>query len=62
MMEDEERPQKREDVVLGADLAMLSIDELAKRITFLEAEIDRIRQEISNKTQSKSDAEGFFKS
>jgi uncharacterized small protein (DUF1192 family) len=47
---------------VGADLSMLSIDELKKRITLLEQEISRIRVDIEAKELSKETAESIFRS
>lgn len=60
-MEDEERKAKLADIVIGADLSMLSVEELESRIEILESEIVRIREDIGSKQSSLSVAEGFFK-
>ncbi len=62
MFDDDERPKPQPDIVIGADLSTISIDELEKRITILEAEISRLREEIVSKQATKASAENFFKS
>jgi len=47
---------------LGEDLARLSIDELNDRIGLLEAEVQRLREEIRAKAASRDAASSFFKS
>ncbi len=48
-------------IVIGEDLAMISIEELEKRIALLESEIARIRAEIDIKHSSRAAADEFFK-
>lgn len=60
-MEEEERRIAPDIVVSDTDLDQMSIDELEKRITLLEAEIVRLRHNIDQKSQSKASAENFFK-
>ncbi|MEM8688560.1 MAG: DUF1192 domain-containing protein [Pseudomonadota bacterium] len=62
MFDDDDRPKPLSDIVIGADLATISIEELEKRITILEAEISRLREEIVSKQATKASAENFFKS
>ncbi|MEM1198312.1 MAG: DUF1192 domain-containing protein [Pseudomonadota bacterium] len=62
MFADDDRPKPQPDIVIGADLSTISIDELEKRITILEAEISRLREEIVSKQATKASAENFFKS
>lgn len=45
----------------AADLETLSVDELQAYIADLEAEIDRIRLAIAEKSDHKNAAEQFFK-
>lgn len=60
MIDDDERPAPAQ-FPIGDDLALLSVKELEQRISLLEAEIDRLRADISEKQASKSAAEDFFK-
>lgn len=62
MVSEDETPRGGKDIVIGADLSMMSIAHLEERITLLEAEIARIRDEITVKKQSRTAAESFFKS
>jgi len=47
--------------VVGMALDSLSIDELEARIAMLEAEIARLRQAISRKSESRNAAEAVFR-
>ena len=58
---EEEPPKKKTGVVVGEDLATLSIDELEGRIAILKAEIDRIEETIVAKRKSMGVADSFFK-
>ena len=62
MFADDDRPKPQPDIVIGADLSAISIEELEKRITTLEGEISRLREEIVSKQATKASAENFFKS
>ena len=62
MFDDEDRKKPADELLIGADLASVSVDELEERITLLEAEISRIRAEIVSKQATKASAENFFKS
>ena len=61
MVTEDESPRKTAEIVIGADLSMMSIEHLQERITILESEIARIRQVVDSKQQSRTDAEAFFK-
>ena len=62
MFDDEDRKKPAAELVIGEDLASISVDELEERITLLEAEISRIQAEIVSKQATKASAENFFKS
>ena len=62
MFDDEDRPKPQPEIVIGADLSSISIEELEKRITILEREISRLREEIVSKQATKASAENSFKS
>ena len=62
MFDDEDRKKPATELVIGEDLASISVDELEERITLLEAEISRIQAEIVSKQATKASAENFFKS
>jgi uncharacterized small protein (DUF1192 family) len=53
-------PKKKPDMVIGEDLAAISIAELEHRIQLLEAEIARIGESIRSKQASKAAADAFF--
>ncbi|MCB1447088.1 MAG: DUF1192 domain-containing protein [Rhizobiaceae bacterium] len=58
---DDDRPQKKSSHEIGADLSMLSVDELKSRIGLLKAEIDRLESEVAAKSSSRNAAEGLFR-
>ncbi|MGE3831115.1 MAG: DUF1192 domain-containing protein [Parvibaculaceae bacterium] len=55
-------PKKKPEIVIGEDLALLSVSELEHRIHLLESEIARIRQTVAGKQSSKAAADAFFRS
>lgn len=57
---DEPRPKAADTV--GEPLDLMSVDELAARITRLEAEIERTRAAREKKLASRSAADAFFRS
>ncbi len=65
MDSDDLEPHKRRGEALAAlareDLELLGIEELKERITALEAEIVRIRNQLERKQGSLSAAEALFK-
>ena len=58
---EEDRPRKRPQIVIGEDLALLSVEELKRRIETLEQEIQRYRAAIAEKEKSKDAANSVFK-
>ena len=63
MFDDEDaRAKKATELVIGADLSTISVDELKERITLLKEEIVRIQAEIAAKQSSKDAAESVFRS
>ena len=62
MFDDEDRKKLASELVIGEDLATISVDELEERITLLQAEISRIKAEIVSKQATRASAENFFKS
>jgi len=60
MFDDEDRPKPTDDG-LPRKLDALSVDGLKDYITELEAEITRVREEISKKEQLNLAADKFFK-
>ena len=59
---DDIRPIKKPEIVIGEDLALLSVAELEHRIHLLESEIGRIREAVAGKRSSKTAADAFFRS
>lgn len=61
MDEDElARAKKAAAITVGEDLSAISVDELAERITLLETEIERIKQDIEAKKGARSAADAVF--
>jgi uncharacterized small protein (DUF1192 family) len=60
-MNDEELPKRKVDIVIGENLAAVSVAELEHRISVLDSEIHRIRAEIAKKQASKAAAATFFR-
>ena len=58
---EEPRRPARPEIVLGEDLSLHSLDELASRIEALKVEIARIESVIAGKRSSRSAAETAFK-
>jgi len=58
---DEEPPKRKAELIVGEDLAKLSIDELSERIEILKAEIARLEETIATKRESLGVADSFFK-
>lgn len=58
---DEPRLPARNEIVLGADLSLLSVEELQARIAALKAEIARIESTLAAKQSSLSAAQSVFK-
>ncbi|HEY8129662.1 MAG TPA: DUF1192 domain-containing protein [Hyphomicrobium sp.] len=55
-------PKKPSGTAIGDNLQTLSVAELEKRITDLEAEIARVRVELDRKRQHEAAARALFKS
>ena len=60
-MDDDDRPKKKIVHELGQDLTLLSVGELAERVTLLKEEIARLEANMATKQASKSAADLFFK-
>ena len=54
-------PKKKISHEMGQELALLSVGELAERITLLKNEIARLEAEMNRKRVSKTAADSFFK-
>ncbi|MCV9946843.1 MULTISPECIES: DUF1192 domain-containing protein [unclassified Rhizobium] len=59
---DDDRPQKKVAHEIGADLSMLSVDELRARMELLKTEIARLEAEAARKASGRQAAESFFRS
>ena len=58
----EDEPKKKPAAhELGADLSLLSVDELQERIDLLRQEIVRLEAEVASKEKSRNAAESFFR-
>jgi len=59
---DDDAPRKKATAITpGEDVSTLSAHELEARIRMLEAEIVRLKAEISERAATRSSAERFFK-
>lgn len=61
MFDENETTQKPANFTIGQNLSDYSVTELEKLIAVLTGEIDRVKADIVNKNQSKSDAQSIFK-
>jgi uncharacterized small protein (DUF1192 family) len=59
--DDDDRPKKRIAHEIGADLSLISVEELRERIVLMKEEIARLEADIGRKEVSKSAADAFFK-
>ncbi len=60
-MDEDDRPKKRPVHDIGQDLALLSVEELAERISILREEIARLEAAMAGKQASRNVADQFFK-
>ena len=60
--EDDDRPRKKVTHEIGQDLSLLSVEELAERVTLLKTEISRLEEAATKKRASRDAANSFFKS
>jgi uncharacterized small protein (DUF1192 family) len=61
MESDDERKVLKPSLQIGEDLALLSVEELSKRIIILESEIERYKSAIGEKQKSFQAAHSVFK-
>ena len=61
-IDDDDRPKKKISHEIGQDLSLLSVEELAGRITLLESEIQRLQSSMQLKRATRDAADRFFKS
>lgn len=57
----DELPKKKITHEMGQDLSLLSVGELAERVSLLKEEIARLEGEMARKNASKSAADSFFR-
>ena len=60
-IDDDDRPKKKIAHEVGQDLTLMSVGELAERVTILKDEIARLEANMKTKQASKSAADLFFK-
>jgi len=60
-IDEDDRPKKKIVHEIGQDLALLSVDEIAERITLLKDEIGRLDEALQQKQASRAAASLFFK-
>jgi uncharacterized small protein (DUF1192 family) len=58
---DDDRPSKKTAHEIGADLSMLSVDDLDARIGLLREEIVRLEAERDRKQAGRTAADNFFR-
>jgi uncharacterized small protein (DUF1192 family) len=61
MMEPDEPRKPPQEIVVGADISKLSVEELAERIAALRAEIARLESDLNAKRKSRAAADSVFK-
>jgi uncharacterized small protein (DUF1192 family) len=61
MDDEEERKPKKPDIVIGEDLALMSVEELERRIGVLQGEIERYQAALAAKRRSREAANAVFK-
>ena len=62
LMEPDDLPKKKPDILIGDNLDAISVAELEQRIQALDSEIARLRAEIAKKRASRNAADAFFRS
>ena len=61
-IDEDDKPKKMISHEVGQDLTLLSVEELAGRITLLESEIQRLQSSMQLKRATRDAADRFFKS
>jgi uncharacterized small protein (DUF1192 family) len=59
--DDDDRPKKKLVHEIGQDLTLISVNEVAERVTLLKDEISRLEADMAKKRASRSVADQFFK-
>jgi len=60
-MDEDLLPKKKPTHEIGQDLSLLSLAELAERISLLKDEIDRLEAAVRSKSATRQAADQFFK-
>jgi uncharacterized small protein (DUF1192 family) len=60
-IEDDDRPRRKVTHEIGQDLSLLSVEELAERISLMTSEIERLQVAMSKKRASRDAANSIFK-
>ena len=60
-IDDDDRPKKKIAHEIGQDLRLLSVEELAERVTLMQDEIKRLEADMAQKRASRSAADSIFK-
>ena len=60
-IDEDDRPKKKIAHEIGADLSLISVEELRERIVLMKEEIVRLETDIAKKAASKSAADAVFK-
>jgi uncharacterized small protein (DUF1192 family) len=60
-MDEDDRPKKKVAHEIGQDLTLLSVEELAARVSFLKEEIARLEADMGKKRATRAAADQFFK-
>jgi uncharacterized small protein (DUF1192 family) len=60
-MDEDDRPKKKIAHEIGQDLTLLSVEELAARVSLLKEEIARLEADMAKKRATRAAADQFFK-
>jgi len=60
-MDEDDRPKKKVAHEIGQDLTLLSVEELAGRVSLLKEEIARLEADMTKKRVTRAAADQFFK-
>jgi uncharacterized small protein (DUF1192 family) len=61
VFDEDDRPKKKIAHEIGQDLSLLSVEELAERVTLLNDEIKRLEADMTGKRSKRAAADQFFK-
>ena len=60
-VDEDDKPKKKVAHEIGQDLTLLSVEELGARVQLLRDEISRLEADMTQKRDSRSAADQFFK-